>query len=111
MIKPLNQFSLAASHSNLRSYLQQVDQEVYPDYQNVSMAQDKITLARKAADEAKENLAFAEGRYSTGVSNIIELTDAELLAPTAQSLLVEARYAYQVAVGRLQVATGEHPQH
>ena len=105
------QFRLAASQSNLRSYLQQVDQEVYTDYQDASVAQDKIALAQKAADEAQQNLAFAEGRYSAGVGNIIELTDAELLATTTQSQLVEARYAYQVAVGRLQVATGQDPQH
>ncbi|HKU20243.1 MAG TPA: TolC family protein [Terriglobales bacterium] len=105
------QFRLAASQSSLRSYLQQVDQEVYTDYQDASVAQDKIALAEKAADEAQQNLAFAEGRYAAGVGNIIELTDAELLATTTQSQLVEARYAYQVAVGRLQVATGQDPQH
>jgi outer membrane protein len=105
------QFQLAASQSSLRSYVQQVDQEVYTDYQDVSVSRDKIALAQKAADEAQENLAFAEGRYSAGVGNIIELTDAELLATTTQSQLVAARYAYQVAVGRLQVATGQDPQH
>lgn len=104
-------FRLAASQSSLRSYLQQVDQEVYTDYQDASVARDKIALAQKAADEAQENLAFAEGRYSAGVGNIIELTDAELLATTTQSQLVQARYSYQVAVGRLQVATGQDPQH
>lgn len=72
-----------------------VDQEVYTEYQNVRVAQDKIALAQKSADEAKKNLAFAEGRYSARAGNVIELTDAELLAATTQSL-VEARYAYQV---------------
>jgi outer membrane protein len=104
------QFRLAANQSSLRSYVQQVDQEVYTDYQDASVAQDKIALAQKATDEAQENLAFAEGRYAAGVGNIIELTDAELLATTTQSQLVEARYAYQVAAGRLQVALGQDPQ-
>lgn len=61
MIKLFNQFRIVASQSSLRSYLQQVDQEVYTDYQNVSVAQDKIALAQKGADEAKENLAFCGG--------------------------------------------------
>jgi outer membrane protein len=99
----------SAAESNLKSAALQVDREVYTDYANTSVAQQQIDLATKADEEARENLAFAEGRYSAGVGNIIELTDAELLAATAGAQVVTARYSYQLAYGRLEVAAGKDP--
>ena len=98
-----------AAESNLKSATQQVDREVYTDYANTTVSQQRIDLATKADEEARENLAFAEGRYSAGVGNIIELTDAELLAATAGAQVVTARYSYQLAYGHLEVAAGKDP--
>jgi outer membrane protein len=98
-----------AAESNLKSAVLQVDREVYTDYANTSVSQQQIDLATKADQEARENLAFAEGRYSAGVGNIIELTDAELLAATAGAQVVTARYNYQLAYGQLEVAAGKDP--
>jgi outer membrane protein len=99
----------SAAESNLKSAALQVDREVYTDYANTSVSQQQIDLATKADQEARENLAFAEGRYSAGVGNIIELTDAELLAATAGAQVVAARYNYQLSYGRLEVAAGKDP--
>lgn len=99
----------SADESNLKSATLQVDQEVYTDYANTTVAQQQIDLAVQADQEAQENLAFAEGRYSAGVGNIIELTDAELLAASAGAQVVTARYSYQLALGRLEVAAGKDP--
>src|SRR5262249_55587358 len=98
-----------AAESNLKAASQLIDQEVYTDYTNTNVAQQQIDLAIKADNEAQENLAFATGRYSAGVGNIIELTDAELLAVSASAQVVTARYSYQLAYGRLQVAAGTDP--
>jgi outer membrane protein len=98
-----------AAESNLQSARLQVDREVYTDYANMTVSQQQIDLATVADQEARENLAFAEGRYSAGVGNIIELTDAELLAATAGAQVVTARYNYQLAYGRLEVAAGKDP--
>jgi len=99
----------SAVESNLKSAQLQVDREVYTDYANTTVSQQQIDLATKADSEARENLAFAEGRYSAGVGNIIELTDAELLAATAGAQVVTARYNYQIAYGQLEVAAGKDP--
>ncbi len=99
----------SAAESTLTSATLQVDREVYTDYANTTVAQQQIELATIADQEARENLAFAEGRYSAGVGNIIELTDAELLAATAGAQIVTARYNYQLAYGRLEVAAGKDP--
>lgn len=98
-----------AAEFNLKSATQQVDREVYTDYANTTVSQQQIDLAVTADREARENLAFAEGRYSAGVGNIIELTDAELLAATASAQVVTARYSYQLSYGRLEVAAGQDP--
>ncbi len=99
----------SAAESSLKSATLQVDREVYTDYAITSVSGKQIDLATKADQEAKENLAFAEGRYSAGVGNIIELTDAELLAATAGAQVVTARYNYQLAYGQLEVAAGKDP--
>lgn len=99
----------SAAESSLKSATLLVDREVYTDYANTTVAQQQIELATKADQEARENLAFAEGRYSAGVGNIIELTDAELLAATAGAQVVTARYSYQLSYGRLEVAAGKDP--
>lgn len=99
----------SAAESNLKSAQLQVDREVYTDYANTTVSQQQIDLATKADSEAQENLAFAEGRYSAGVGNIIELTDAELLAATSGAQVVTARYNYQLAYGQLEVASGKDP--
>lgn len=98
-----------AAESNLKSASLQIDREVYTDYANTTVSQQQIDLAIKTDQEARENLAFAEGRYSAGVGNIIELTDAELLAATAAAQVVTSRYNYQLSYGRLQVAAGQDP--
>jgi len=98
-----------AAESNLKSASQQIDREVYTDYANTLVTQQQIDLAAKADQAARENLAFAEGRYSAGVGNIIELTDAELLAASAAAQVVTARYNYQLSFGRLEVAAGRDP--
>ncbi len=99
-----------AAEFNLKSVMQQIDREVYTDYAGTTVSVQQIDLATKADQEAQENLAFAEGRYSAGVGNIIELTDAELLAATASAQVVTARYSYQLAYGRLEVAAGQDPR-
>jgi outer membrane protein len=99
----------SAAESNLKSATLQVDREVYTNYANTTVSQQQIDLATKADEESRENLAFAEGRYSAGVGNIIELTDAELLAATAGAQVVTARYNYQLAYGMLEVAAGKDP--
>jgi outer membrane protein len=99
----------SAAESSLKSATQQVDREVYTDYANTTVSHQQIDLATKADQEARENLTFAEGRYSAGVGNIIELTDAELLAATASAQVVSAHYSYQLAYGLLEVASGKDP--
>ncbi len=100
----------AAVQAGLDSLLQRVRQEVFTAFADLKLADDKIGLALKTEEEAKENLELAEGRYQAGYGNIIELTDAQFLATDSQAREITARYDYQVAASRLDAALGRHAQ-
>ena len=97
------------ARANLTSLVQKVRQEVFTDYSDLKVAKDKIQLNQQAVAAAKENLALAEGRYSNGYGNIIELTDAQTLLTDAQVQEIVSRYDYQTAAARLNVAVGRTP--
>ena len=81
---------------------------------NVQQAIESITVAGKAQQAARENLEIAEGRYTTGVGNIIELTTAQVQLTQSEASYVQALYGYQTSVAQLENAIGkpvalEHP--
>jgi outer membrane protein len=94
---------------NLISLEQKVRQEVFTDYSDLKVAEDKIQLNQQAVAAARENLALAEGRYANGYGNIIELTDAQTLLTDAQVQEIVSRYDYQTAAAQLDVAVGRTP--
>jgi outer membrane protein len=99
----------AVARANLTSLVQKVRQEVFTDYSDLKVAKDKIQLNQQAVAAAKENLALAEGRYSNGYGNIIELTDAQTLLTDAQVQEIVSRYDCQTAAAQLDVAVGRTP--
>jgi len=96
-----------AQHASL---FLRVRQDVYSAYSNVQVAQAQIDTALTAASEARENLALAEGRFQVGYGNIIELTDAQLLATSTAAQVVTTRFNYQSAAAQLDFAVGKGPQ-
>ncbi|MGH9430035.1 MAG: TolC family protein [Terriglobia bacterium] len=87
-----------------------VRQDVYSAYSNVQVATDQINTALTAASAARENLELAEGRYQVGYGNIIELTDAQLLATSTAAQVVTTRFTYQSAAAQLDFVVGKGPQ-
>jgi outer membrane protein len=83
----------------------QVALEVRSAVLNLQQAAESIRVAEERLQEARENLHLAEERYSTGIGNIIELTDAQALLTTAQASHVESIYAYKIALASLEKAT------
>lgn len=95
-----------ALKSNLTSLTNQVEQAVYTDFADFTVAKERIDLAIQTEGEAKEGLELAEGRYSTGYGNIIELTDAQYADTNSQAQEVAARFSYQEAAARLDEDVG-----
>lgn len=67
-------------------------------------AQSALDIADEVVVNARERLRLAEGRYSAGVGNVIELADAQLVLSNAQSQRVSA--TYELGQARLQLRIG-----
>jgi outer membrane protein len=83
-----------------------VIEEVTQAYLTVNEAGEAIKTAETALRQAKENLDMAEGRYKTGVSDSIELSDAQVLYTESRSSLVQAMYEHHKALAGLEFAVG-----
>jgi outer membrane protein len=86
---------------------QDIALEVRQDVLNLQQAEQSIHVAAKGRAQARENLDLAEGRYKTGVGNIIELTDAQASLTTAEANYVQALYNYKTSVAALEKATAQ----
>jgi len=84
---------------------QNVTLEVRQALLNLRQAAESIVVADKGLQQARENLSLAEGRYSTGVGTIIELTDAQASLATAEASRVQALVGYQTALATLERST------
>jgi outer membrane protein TolC len=89
-----------------RTLRQQLGLEVRRSLLDVQRASQSIDVSERAAKQAGENLELAEGRYETGVGNVIELSDAQTQRASAEADRVRALYDYQVAVAALEQAIG-----
>ncbi len=83
---------------------QNIALEVRQDVLNLAQAAESIRVSETALRQARENLDLAEGRYSTGVGNIIELTDAQASLTTAEANYVQALYTYKTDVAAVEKA-------
>jgi outer membrane protein len=86
---------------------QDIALEVRQAVLNLAQAAESIRVSEKGLQQARENLDLAEGRYSTGVGNIIELTDAQASLTTAEANYVQALYTYKTTVAALEKATSK----
>jgi outer membrane protein TolC len=98
--------NLRGLQADERTLRQQIDLEVRRASLDVQRSAQSIDVSARAAQQAAENLALAEGRYETGVGNVIELTDAQVQKTSAEAEHVGALYDYQVAVAALEQAIG-----
>src|SRR5438477_184743 len=84
---------------------QNVTLEVQQALLNLHQAAESIGVADKGLQQARENLSLGEGRYKTGVGNIIELTDAQVSLATAEASRVQALVGYRTALASLERST------
>jgi len=100
-----------ANLSNLKyqeqSLRQQIALQVRQAVLNLALAHESIRVSEKGLQQARENVELAEGRYKTGVGNIIELTDAQAALTTAEGANVQSLSNYKTAVAALEQATAQ----
>ena len=80
--------------------------EVRQAYLNMQSAEARIQTAARALDSAREALRVANLRYQEGVGTPVELSDANTQFVAARTAVVDAIYAYRIAVANLQRAIG-----
>ncbi len=95
--------SLQAQQDALR---QQVRLEVSQALLAVGAAKEGLTAADEALTAARERLRLSEGRYQTGVGNVIELGDAQVAVTSAAAQRVQAEYRIAAARAQLLLALG-----
>ena len=98
-----NLLKTKASGEVLRqNILLEVDQALL----NLEAAKERLQVTAVTVIQAKERLALVEGRYRAGLSNAIEVTDAEVALVNAQVNDVVAMSNYQATKAQLDRATG-----
>jgi outer membrane protein len=95
---------LAAQEEDLRL---QVALDVRRSMLELRRAEQSIRVSEQTVISARENLALAEGRYTAGVGNIIEVTDAQVSFSSARANSIQAVYSYKTALAQLERALGK----
>lgn len=99
-----------ATQRELEADVEGVRQELRLELEQVRASLRGAKEALVAADEARESarvrLELAEGRYETGVGNIIELGDAQLALTSAEAQRVQADFNLAAGRARLLKALG-----
>jgi outer membrane protein len=92
--------------AELRNQKLQVTEEISQAFFQWQTAKASIRSAETALRQAEENLAIARGRYKAGVSDVVELSDAQVLYTESRSALVQAVYERHEALAGLTFAVG-----
>ncbi|HET7318288.1 MAG TPA: TolC family protein, partial [Nitrospirota bacterium] len=110
----LTQGRVSEARANLRALEAQRDGlrqsillEVNQAFADLDSASARISVMESSRQKAKENLELAEGRYQAGISQSLEVTDAQVAYIKAETDNAQALYDYQLAAARLAKATGK----
>ena len=107
MMQVKHEVDIANSQLNLaKTEVELLNQNLYFDIQSayVDMIQleKQIPLLETKVRQTLENLELADGRYSVGLGDYIQLQDARVNYNNAQSSYVQAVYNYNVARATLE---------
>ncbi|MDQ7787301.1 MAG: TolC family protein [Thermodesulfovibrionales bacterium] len=98
--------NLNTLRANEESLRQTIALEVQEAFLTLRAAEEAIPTAKLGVEQAQENLDIANGRYTAGVGNPIEVTDAEVGLTNARTYYIQALYADKVAQASLEKAMG-----
>jgi len=101
--------NLVGARAQQRATLDAVRSETLTAQASLVAARDELRFTRLLVEAAARQRGLAEGRYTAGVGNVIELYDALLTDVNARFQLVQARLDLASARARLQHALGQGP--
>jgi outer membrane protein len=100
------QASLAAYNAQIDTVRQQIRYDVEQARLGVRATKAALGAAEEALVNAAQRLELAEGRYTTGIGNVIELGDAQVAHTGAASQRVQAAFKLAAARATLLTAMG-----
>lgn len=84
-----------------------VNLEINQSWLKLSEGEEKIRLARKNVEEARESLSEVEISYNAGLNTLTDLLNARVAHQRAEASLIKARSDYQILKTEWQKATGD----
>lgn len=99
--------NLDAAGAQEAALRQQILVDVEQARLGVRAAKEALVTADQLVESSRERMTLAEGRYQTGVGNIIELADAQLGLTQALAEKVQADYGLSTARAALLKALGK----
>jgi outer membrane protein TolC len=80
--------------------------EVEQAYLNLKVSERLIPTAQLAVRQAEENFEIVNGRYTAGLADPIEVTDAQVTLSNAKTAHTKALFDYRIARANLERAMG-----
>ncbi|MGB7281674.1 MAG: TolC family protein [Candidatus Acidiferrum sp.] len=90
----------------LRDLQDQIVREVQTAWLNTNSAYQRLSVTQRLLSEANQAFDLAQGRYTLGLSSIIELTQAELNQTEARIEQASATYDYEAQYSLLNYQLG-----
>ena len=92
----------------LRQTIDSVNLNVRNAYLTLLQDRDLVAVAQQGLLQAKESYRLSEVRYKSGVSTLVEVTNAEAALSQAESNQVNAIYNYNAARSAMDAAVGRY---
>ena len=100
---------LRSAQARLHDIMLTATQQVTDSYHLAQEKRESVFLADKIVKLASENLSLADGRYKTGLGDMIEFNDAQLRFSKAKSNLVTTFFDFNKSLASLENAIGQFP--
>lgn len=100
------EYQLQASEQRVRELQDRIARDVRASWARARTAFEAINAAQQLLAQSNLALNLAQGRYTLGLTSIVELTQAQLGQTTAEVESLDARYEYQEAYASLQYTLG-----
>jgi outer membrane protein TolC len=98
--------TLQQKNAELENLKGRIDQDVRDAFFDLDSASELVKVARSNTDLARETLAQAQDRFGAGVTDNIEVVQAQESVSSADQAYISSLYAFNIAKVQLARATG-----
>lgn len=100
-------YRASAAHEQVRNLRDMIARDVRIAVLNAQTAYQRIAVTQSMLNQANFALDLAQARYKIGLSNIVELTQAQLSQTQAEIAYSTARYSYQTTLAEVNYEIGQ----